>query len=53
MWALDLYQVKAGNVEMKQFMKGYPSVSCLRQIAVENFEKIESKIGEIIGTVVG
>ena len=32
-----LYHDGAGNVKMKQFIKGYPSVRSLGQIAVNNY----------------
>ena len=53
MLAFDLYHVKAGKIKMKQFLKGFPSVSCLGHIAVKNYENIESKIVEMININAG
>ena len=50
MLAFDLYHVEAGKVKKKQFLKGFPSVSCLGYIAVKNYENIESKSVEMVNT---
>ena len=53
MLAFDFYYVEAGKEKMKQFLKGFPPVSCLGHIAVKNYENIESKIVEMINTNAG